>query len=80
MRRNSEAPATLTARLSDQTAKNMDAATDRASRVPMGRHSRRALDKLLSHTDRAGSAHMPDLISLASRFADERARELCLAL
>ena len=80
MNRRGEVPATLTTRTSEQTAKDVETATSRASKIQMGRHSRRALNKLLSHIDRAGAARMTDMISLASRFADERARELCLAL
>lgn len=60
--------------------KDVEANTERAARVPFGRYSHRSHDRLASHWDRCGASHMKDLIVLASRFADDRARELCLAL
>ena len=70
----------LTSKPEDQAQKNAEASLERASKIPMGRYSKRALDKFVSHSDRCGASHIKDLIALGSRFADERTRELCLAL
>ena len=68
-----EMPA-LTSKPEAPGEKDVQVMQDRASKVKMGRHSRRALDKLISHSERCGVSHIKDLVRLASRFADERAR------
>ena len=70
----------LTSRPQDQSQKDVEASAERISRIPMGRHSKRAMDKFVSHSGRCGASHIKDLIALGSRFVDERTRELCLAL
>lgn len=73
-------PASLTARALAPAPGDQEPSPERSSRVPMGRNSRRAMQKLVSHVEKCGSMHMPHFVALASRFADERSRELCLAL
>ncbi len=72
--------APLTSKPTDQGTSDPQATSDRASRVKMGRRSGRARDKLVSHIARCGASHMKDMIRLASRFVDERGKELCFAL
>ena len=70
----------LTSKASDAAFRDLQEQAERSSKVPMGRHSRRALDKFLSHADRCGAAHIKDFVRLGACFAEERAKELCLAL